>query len=50
MNEQIINALDLATIANWLMIIGVAVLVYVSRTSQPSRKPHRTTRKIKILN
>ncbi len=50
MTEQISNALNLATIANWVMIIGVAVLVYVSRTSVNNRKPHRSSRKVKILN
>jgi hypothetical protein len=51
MNEQLVNALNLGTIANWIMIIGVAVLVYVSRTTtQTHRKTQRTARKIKILN
>jgi len=50
MNEQISNALNLATIANWIMIIGVAVLVYVSRSNQTPRKTHKSTRKIKVLN
>jgi len=45
MNEQIINALNLATIANWLMIIGVAVLVYVSRNPSHHGKSHRASRK-----
>jgi hypothetical protein len=50
MTEQISNALNLATIANWVMIMGVAVLVYVSRSTVSHRKPHRSPRKIKILN
>lgn len=51
MNEQISNAVNLATIANWVMIIGVAVLVYVSRsTTQGHRKTQKPARKIKILN
>jgi len=53
MNEQLLNAINLATIANWIMIIGVAVLVYVSRTTttQTHRKTQRgAARKIKVLN
>jgi hypothetical protein len=52
MNEQIVNAVNLATIANWVMIIGVAVLVYVSRTTttQTHRKTQKPVRKVKILN
>lgn len=45
MNDQISNALNLATIANWIMIIGVAVLVYVSRTTGTHRKSHKATKK-----
>jgi hypothetical protein len=50
MTEQIANALNLATIANWIMIIGVAVLVYVSRNTTPRKTTHRSSRKIKVLN
>jgi hypothetical protein len=42
MTEQISNALNLATIANWIMVIGVAVLVYVSTGH---RKSHRASKK-----
>lgn len=37
--ELWLKSLDLATIATWIMIIGVAVLVYVSRPS------HRKSRR-----
>lgn len=34
-----LKSLDLATIATWVMIIGVAVLIYTSRSSShTSRK------------
>lgn len=50
MNDQLSNALNLATIANWIMIIGIAVLVYVSRIKEVHRKSHRPTRRVKIVN
>lgn len=42
MNENISNAVNLATIANWIMIIGVAVLIYLSRNTSDH---HKTSRK-----
>jgi len=45
MTDQILNALNLATIANWIMIIGVAVLVYISYVTVGHRKPHRSSKK-----
>lgn len=39
--ELWLKGLDLATIATWVMIIGVAVLIYVSRSNRSSRRSNK---------
>ncbi|MGH7202843.1 MAG: hypothetical protein ACREHC_00170 [Candidatus Levyibacteriota bacterium] len=45
MTENLSTAINLATIANWIMIIGVAVLLYVSRGTSHHHKSSRKTLK-----
>lgn len=36
--ENWLRALDLASIATWLMIIGFAILLFISKSSRKSTK------------
>jgi len=45
MTENLSTAINLATIANWVMIIGVAVLIYLSRGTSGHHKTSRKTLK-----
>lgn len=36
--ELWLKSLDLATIATWVMIVGAAILLYLSRASRRSRR------------
>lgn len=47
MNENVLRATDVATIANWIMIIGAAVLLAVSTYVTRNSKKARTSKSSK---
>jgi hypothetical protein len=44
MNENIIRATDIATLTNWVMIIGVSILIFVAGFEVKRSKKSKTSK------